>query len=290
MAQQDSGTTASQRRTSGTGQEEPRVEPQATRTRGRAKSGAKQTGQPGTAGKREARSPRTPAESRARRRAGESARAPQPEGQAQAETAAVTPAEAAGAALSERPEEIAGAVEPAAVGRPIDVGPSLEAAAEAQAEEELASLGPMTEPPAAGAEAADGEPLRRRDRRVSTTNALGIFIERQFANPTSPCHSYSDLERHSGISREALSRYVTSRVDRRRSPTIDTLVAIADTLHVGLEPVSRAAAASVKGVIPPPEEVQYHREEVVSTLIAALTDAQFDAVVELLRQMHPQAS
>lgn len=273
MAQQDSGTSASQRRTSGTGRKEPRGEPQATRTRGRAKSGAKQTGQSGKADERGARQPR------ARRRTAEPAHAPQPESQAQAETAAAPPAEAAGAAPPT-----------GAVGPPIEAEASLAAAPEAQAEEVLAALGPEAEPPEVGAEAADGEPLRRRDRRASTTNALGIFIERQFANPTSPCHSYSDLERHSGISREALSRYVTSRVDRRRSPTIDTLVAIADTLHVGLEPVARAAAASVKGVIPPPEKVQYHREEVVSTLIAALTDAQFAAVVELLRQMRPPVS
>src|SRR5215469_2890513 len=58
--------------------------------------------------------------------------------------------------------------------------------------------------------------------RVLHGNALGLLIEKQFADPSSPCRSYSDLERRSGISREALSRYVTSRTDRRRSPTIDT--------------------------------------------------------------------
>ena len=131
------------------------------------------------------------------------------------------------------------------------------------------------------------EPPRRRDRRGAGTNALGVFIERQFASPTSPAHSYSDLERLSHISREALSRYVTARADRRRSPTIDTLVAIADALHVGLEAVARAAAASVKGVIPPPEDVQHAREETLGVLVAALSDEQFSAVVELLRQMRP---
>lgn len=136
-------------------------------------------------------------------------------------------------------------------------------------------------------EAEGDEPPRRRDRRGAGTNALGVFIERQFASPTSPAHSYSDLERLSHISREALSRYVTARVDRRRSPTIDTLVAIADALHVGLEAVARAAAASVKGVIPPPEDVQHAREETLSALVAALSDEQFSAVVELLRQMRP---
>lgn len=131
------------------------------------------------------------------------------------------------------------------------------------------------------------EPPRRRERRGAGTNALGVFIERQFANPTSPAHSYSDLERHSHISREALSRYVTARADRRRSPTIDTLVAIADALHVSLEAVARAAAASVKGIIPPPEDVQHTREETLGALVAALSDEQFSAVVELLRQMRP---
>ncbi|HEV2458617.1 MAG TPA: helix-turn-helix transcriptional regulator [Ktedonobacterales bacterium] len=138
------------------------------------------------------------------------------------------------------------------------------------------------EPPAAAGRGA------RRDRhRTAHSNALGLLIERQFADPGSPCHSYSDLERRSGISREALSRYVTSRVDRRRSPTIDTLVAIADALHVSLEGVARAAAASVKGITPPPDEVQRMREEALTSLVAGLSDGQFNAVVELLRQLGP---
>lgn len=132
------------------------------------------------------------------------------------------------------------------------------------------------------------EHARRRERQRSPHgNALGILIERHFTNPTSPCRSYSDLERRSGISREALSRYVTARPDRRRSPTIDTLVGIADAMHLSLEAVSRAAAASVRGVIPPREEEQRAREEVLCTLVVGLTDAQFNAVVELLRQLRP---
>lgn len=143
-----------------------------------------------------------------------------------------------------------------------------------------------------GLAGAEGEgaatPYRpRRERHRGRSNALGALIERQFADPASPCRSYSDLERHSGISREALSRYVTARPDRRRSPTIDTLVAIADAMHLSLESVSRAAAASVKGVTPPPEEQQQSRQEVLGTLVAALTPEQFSAVVELLRQLRP---
>ncbi|MFI5274678.1 MAG: helix-turn-helix domain-containing protein, partial [Ktedonobacterales bacterium] len=162
--------------------------------------------------------------------------------------------------------------------------------------EDQGATATLTVPPAALDDGTQGdiepvldEPLRRRERRGAGTNALGLIIERQFANLTSPCHSYSDLERHSGISREALSRYVTARVDRRRSPTIDTLVAISDALHIGLEAVARAAAASVKGVFPPPEPIQHAREEALSTLVAALNDDQFNAVVELLRQMRPSS-
>jgi len=128
---------------------------------------------------------------------------------------------------------------------------------------------------------------RRRRERGAHSNALGMLIERHFNDPASPCRSYSDLERHSTISREALSRYVTARPDRRRSPTIDTLVGIADAMHLSLEAVCRAAAASAKGVIPPPEQEQQAREEVVGTLVTALTDEQFGAVVELLRQLRP---
>lgn len=129
---------------------------------------------------------------------------------------------------------------------------------------------------------------RHRERqRGGHANALGMLIEEHFGDASSPCRSYSDLERHSGISREALSRYVTARADRRRSPTIDTLVAVADAMHLSLEAVARAAAASVKGVQLPRDADQQVREEVLGTLVAALSDEQFSAVVELLRQLRP---
>jgi transcriptional regulator with XRE-family HTH domain len=167
-------------------------------------------------------------------------------------------------------------------------------AAATEAEEREASLaiaqnmeqGSREEAPE-GPPAAAGRGAQRDRHRTAHANALGLLIERQFADPGSPCHSYSDLERRSGISREALSRYVTSRVDRRRSPTIDTLVAIADALHVSLEGVARAAAASVKGITPLPDEVQRVREEALTSLVAGLSDGQFNAVVELLRQLGP---
>jgi transcriptional regulator with XRE-family HTH domain len=123
--------------------------------------------------------------------------------------------------------------------------------------------------------------------RMPHGNALGLLIERHFAEPSSPCRSYSDLERRSGISREALSRYVTTRADRRRSPTIDTLAAIADALHLSLEEICRASAAAARGAPLPPEEAGLARVEVLVSLANRLSDAQFSAVVELLRQMHP---
>ncbi|MGO8948111.1 MAG: helix-turn-helix domain-containing protein [Ktedonobacterales bacterium] len=118
-------------------------------------------------------------------------------------------------------------------------------------------------------------------------NALGMLIERHFAEPSSPCRSYSDLERRSGISREALSRYVTTRSDRRRSPTIDTLATIAGALHLSLEEICRAAAAAAKGAPLPAGEVGRSRSEVLLAVTETLSDAQFNAVIELLRQMHP---
>lgn len=143
----------------------------------------------------------------------------------------------------------------------------------------------------AAAAAAEGPRAGRRERtRISHSNALGMLIERHFGDPMSPCRSYSDLERRSGISREALSRYVTSRADRRRSPTIDTLVAIADAMHLSLESVCRAAAASVKGMPLAADEEQHEREEVLSALVVGLTDQQFSAVVELLRHLRPVVS
>lgn len=140
---------------------------------------------------------------------------------------------------------------------------------------------------AGGANLEAGEVGRRERHRASQNNALGMLIEQHFEEPTAPCRSYSDLERRSRISREALSRYVTTRPDRRRSPTIDSLVAIADAMHLSLESVARAAAAAAKGIVPPAEDVQQRREDLVRTPIAALSDEQFSAVVELLIQMRP---
>ena len=123
--------------------------------------------------------------------------------------------------------------------------------------------------------------------RLAHGNALGLLVEKRFADPSSPCRSYSDLERRSGISREALSRYVTSRTDRRRSPTIDTLAAMADALHLSLEDICRAAAATARGVPLLPQEIQQSRREALTSLAQTLNDAQFSAVIEIMRQMQP---
>lgn len=131
------------------------------------------------------------------------------------------------------------------------------------------------------------QPRWMRRERMPHGNALGMLIEHQFSAPGSPCRSYSDLERRSGISREALSRYVTTRPDRRRSPTIDTLVAIADAMHLSLDATCRAAAATSKGTVLATPEAQHDRDAIVSALIGGLSDDQFSAVVELLRQMRP---
>lgn len=167
------------------------------------------------------------------------------------------------------------------------------------AEEEGASIGedgeasepePSVGTPDTGehAETPSGsQPRWMRRERMPHGNALGMLIERQFSAPGSPCRSYSDLERRSGISREALSRYVTTRPDRRRSPTIDTLVAIADAMHLSLDATCRAAAATAKGTVLATPETQRERDEIVSALIGGLSDDQFSAVVELLRQMRP---
>lgn len=130
----------------------------------------------------------------------------------------------------------------------------------------------------------------REARRLLRGNALGELIEYNFSERSAPVHSYSELERRSGISREALSRYVTTRPDRRRSPTVDMLARIADTMHLGLEQLCRAAAASARGASLPDDARQRVRADVVAPHLSALTDAQFAAIVELLRQMQPPAA
>jgi transcriptional regulator with XRE-family HTH domain len=146
----------------------------------------------------------------------------------------------------------------------------------------------FAEPPPAPEEAMPATATARRGREhagESRSNALGALIEQRFADPASPVRSYSDLERRSGVSREALSRYVTARADRRRSPTIETLAAIADALRISLERVCRAAVAGAHGQPLLDVVEQRAREEVLMPLAGTLSDGQFDALVELLRQL-----
>ena len=144
----------------------------------------------------------------------------------------------------------------------------------------------------AGGEAEE-QPARgrpgRRPKDGARSNALGTLIERQFADPSSPVRSYSELERRAGISREAISRYVTPRADRRRSPTVDTLAAIANAMHLSLEQISRAAAASALGLPLPSEAEEQKREAMLAPLVATLSEGQFAAIMELLRQIQPRA-
>jgi transcriptional regulator with XRE-family HTH domain len=123
-------------------------------------------------------------------------------------------------------------------------------------------------------------------RRFSepTRNPLGLLIEHRFAEPNSPCRSYSELERRSGVSREALSRYITARPDRRRSPTIDTLSAIATALDMNIEALCRAG--SMRGPARPDlEQLGGSRSEQAAPLLGQLTEDQFQALMAFLRQM-----
>jgi transcriptional regulator with XRE-family HTH domain len=117
-----------------------------------------------------------------------------------------------------------------------------------------------------------------------TRNPLGVLIEHRFAEPNSPCRSYSELERRSGVSREALSRYITARPDRRRSPTIDTLSAIATALDMNIEALCRAG--SLRGPARPDlERLGGSRSEQAAPLLGQLTEEQFHALMAFLRQM-----
>ena len=125
-------------------------------------------------------------------------------------------------------------------------------------------------------------PLRRSGE--STRNPLGQLIEHRFAELSSPCRSYSELERRSGVSREALSRYITSRPDRRRSPTVETLSAIAAALDLNIETLCRAAA--MRGPARPNmEALGSSRSEQSAPLLGQLSDEQFHALLAFLRQM-----
>ncbi|HEY7348215.1 MAG TPA: helix-turn-helix transcriptional regulator [Ktedonobacterales bacterium] len=121
-------------------------------------------------------------------------------------------------------------------------------------------------------------------RSESTRNPLGHLIEHRFAEATSSCRSYSELERRSGVSREALSRYITSRSDRRRSPTVETLAAIATALNMNIEILCRAAAMRGPARLDM-EAIGNSRSEQTAPLLGQLTEEQFHALLAFLRQM-----
>lgn len=128
-------------------------------------------------------------------------------------------------------------------------------------------------------------PVAVRHRQSYNINALGAFLQGCFADPGCPVRSYSDLERAAGVSREAISRYVSANPQRRRSPTVDALVPLADALHVSVEALARAAAAASRGDALPERETQASRRETLGGLAAGLTVGQYNALVEVARQM-----
>jgi transcriptional regulator with XRE-family HTH domain len=115
-------------------------------------------------------------------------------------------------------------------------------------------------------------------------NALGRLLEQRFTEPDSPCHSYSELERRSGVSREAISRYVSGRRERHRSPTIPTLVALARGVELPLKQLCRAAMQSGPATHDR-QQVAARRAEEVAPLLEYLTEAQFWAWSAFLRSL-----
>ncbi len=116
------------------------------------------------------------------------------------------------------------------------------------------------------------------------TNALGRLFEQRFAEEGSPCRSYSELERRSGVSRESVSRYVSGRRGRHRSPTIATLVALARAVDLPLEELCRAALLSGPATRDH-QQVAASRAEEAAPLLEQLTEAQFLAFVVFLRRL-----
>lgn len=115
-------------------------------------------------------------------------------------------------------------------------------------------------------------------------NSLGHLIEHRFAATHSPCRSYVELERRSGVSREALWYYITGRPDRRRSPTVDTLAAIAKALDMELELLCWAAAIQHPGKqarLP----LDLSRPQQAAPLLAQLSEEQFQALLQLVQQL-----
>jgi transcriptional regulator with XRE-family HTH domain len=115
-------------------------------------------------------------------------------------------------------------------------------------------------------------------------NALGRLFEQRFNEPGSPCRSYSELERRSGVSRESISRYVSGRRERHRSPTITTLVALARGVDLPLDQLCQAALVSGPA-LREVQRVAERRTEEITPLLEQLTEAQYWAWLACLRSL-----
>jgi transcriptional regulator with XRE-family HTH domain len=133
------------------------------------------------------------------------------------------------------------------------------------------------QPPPAAPISSEGTPH-------TPPNALGRLFEQRFGEPDCPCHSYSELEGRSGVSREAVSRYVSGRRARHRSPTVTTLVALARAVDLPLEQLCRAAIVAGPATRDI-RQVAARRAEEIAPLLEQLTEAQFRAMVACVRSL-----
>jgi transcriptional regulator with XRE-family HTH domain len=145
----------------------------------------------------------------------------------------------------------------------------------------------IEEPPSAAAHASSESTPHMEGTPHIPTNALGRLFEQRFNEPGSPCRSYSELERRSGVSREAISRYVSGRRERHRSPTITTLVVLARGVGLPLEQLCRAAMVSGPA-LREVHQVAARRAEEIAPLLERLTEAQFGAWLACLRSLLEQ--
>ena len=125
----------------------------------------------------------------------------------------------------------------------------------------------------------------RERRNQPDVNALGILLEARFSHRSALVHTYSALEHASGVSREAISRYVSTRADRHRFAPADVLAAIAAAAGLSLCQVCSAAAMGTDTEPSiTPEEAGY-RTRVLAPYIERLTPEQVSMLAVFLRSM-----
>lgn len=123
-----------------------------------------------------------------------------------------------------------------------------------------------------------------KEASLIVVNALGHLFEYLFRLPESPCHTYSELVRRSGVSRNSIQHYISARPGWARSPHIPELEALAEAIQVPFELLCRAALPNSSFSYEQYQTAQNRGQE-MAPLLEKLTEEQFQAFLTMLRML-----